>query len=94
MAEEIAAADCGIAIIFDHCWRFGRLMCNSASTEQKQRIIPEFVNEHRFIVGTMATEQNRGGTDNALKYDGNVMERTRPATVNTTSSTAATLRLE
>ena len=74
MAEEIAVGDCGISIIFDHCWRFGRLMCASANREQQERILPEFIDDHRFIVGSTATERERGGTDNALKYDGNVMQ--------------------
>lgn len=76
MAEEVGAADCGIAIIFDHCWRFGRLIAASGTDEQKNRIIPEFKEDHRFFVGTAATEAERGGTDNVLRYGGRQMATT------------------
>ena len=67
LAEELAAGDCGIAIIFSHCWRWSRAMPRVATREQQERYIPRFVADHRCVVGHPATEPERGGTDNVLR---------------------------
>ena len=76
LGEELAAADCGIAIIFDHCWRFGRLISTSGSERQQQKYIPMFRDDPDFWVGTTATEANRGGTANVLRTADEPMETT------------------
>lgn len=67
LAEELAVGDCGVAIIFSHCWRWSRAMPKIASRAQQERFIPQFVADHRAITGHPGTEPIRGGTDNALR---------------------------
>lgn len=76
IGEELAAADAGIAIIFDHCWRFGRLISTSGSAHQKQTYIPRFRDDPDFWVGTTQTEANRGGTAGVLRTSDEPMETT------------------
>jgi alkylation response protein AidB-like acyl-CoA dehydrogenase len=67
LAEELAVGDCGVAIIFSHCWRWSRAMPRIASRAQQERYIPRFAADHRCLVGHPATEPERGGTDNVLR---------------------------
>jgi len=76
LGEELGAADCGIAIIFDHCWRFGRLIGASGTERQKRRYIPMFRDDPDFWVGTTQTEAERGGTANVLKTSDEPMQTT------------------
>jgi acyl-CoA dehydrogenase len=67
LAEELAAGDCGIAIIFSHCWRWSRAMPRIANRQQQERYISRFVADDRCVVGHPGTEPDRGGTDNVLR---------------------------
>jgi alkylation response protein AidB-like acyl-CoA dehydrogenase len=67
LAEELAVGDCGVAIIFSHCWRWSRAMPRIASRAQQERYIPRFIKDDRCLVGHPATEAERGGTDNVLR---------------------------
>ena len=73
LAEELAAGDCGIAIIFSHCWRWSRAMVRVASRDLQQRYIPRFVSDDRCITGSPGTEPMRGGTANALRLGAEAM---------------------
>src|SRR5215208_6286654 len=87
LAEELAAGDCGLAIIFSHCWRWSRAMARIATREQQERYIPRFLDDHRCIVGHPGTEPDRGGTDNVLGLVPSRWPRLRDARAITISST-------
>jgi alkylation response protein AidB-like acyl-CoA dehydrogenase len=59
--EEIATADPGVAIYFNHTMKDIRQITRLASQEQKDDILPRFVADSRFLMAHAATEPAHGG---------------------------------
>lgn len=59
--EEFAAADPGVASVFNHVIKEVRLIDRLANKEQKKEFYEAYVNDDRFITGTAMTEPEHGG---------------------------------
>ncbi|MDG6995831.1 MAG: acyl-CoA dehydrogenase family protein, partial [Nitrososphaerota archaeon] len=68
VAEKIAKADAGVAIVMGHWWKECRLIANAGSQEQQQWFFPEFINDKRYMLATTMSE-SRHGSDHHLPYE-------------------------
>ena len=64
-AEELAAGDMGIAVIFDQVWKITHLIESLATEEQMQWFFPRFVEDDRYLLSAAFNEPDHG-TDSAL----------------------------
>ena len=69
LAEELAAGDMGLAVIFDQTWKITPVLTVAADEEQRARFLPPFQREHRFILA-VALNEPKAGSDNWLPYEG------------------------
>ena len=65
MGEEIAVGDLGIAVICDQTWKLSGFFNEAMNDEQRARFLPDFVNDHRFLLAVATTEPD---TDKGYRY--------------------------
>ncbi|MBI2881222.1 MAG: acyl-CoA dehydrogenase family protein, partial [Candidatus Tectomicrobia bacterium] len=58
LGEELAVGDLGVAVIFDQTWKFSYMFSDLMSDEQRSRWLPKFLNDHRCLLATGASEPN------------------------------------
>lgn len=73
--EEFAAADPGVASVFNHVIKEVRLIERLANEEQKKEFYEEYMKDESFITGTAMTEPEHGG-DRLTKPEGFSYETT------------------
>lgn len=65
MGEELAVGDLGIAVICDQTWKLSAFFNEAMNDEQRERFVPDFVNDHRFLLAIGSTEPD---TDKGYRY--------------------------
>ncbi|MEO8539886.1 MAG: acyl-CoA dehydrogenase family protein [bacterium] len=68
IGEELAAGDLGLAVIFDQTWKFIPLITTACSLEQRERFLPEFLRDPRFLLA-VAIHEDGAGSDHFLPYN-------------------------
>jgi alkylation response protein AidB-like acyl-CoA dehydrogenase len=58
--EEFAAADPGIAFVFNHAMKDVRQIERLATPEQKRWFYPEYVRDHRYLMASAGSEPEHG----------------------------------
>ncbi len=69
LAEELAAGDIGLAVIFDQTWKLTPLLSIAANEDQRSRYLPGFQSDHRAVLAVGLNEPE-AGSDNFLPYNG------------------------
>jgi alkylation response protein AidB-like acyl-CoA dehydrogenase len=69
LAEELAAGDMGLAVIFDQTWKITPVLSVAANDEQRARFLPPFRENDRFLLA-VALNEPKAGSDNWLPYTG------------------------
>jgi len=69
LAEELAAGDMGLAVIFDQTWKLTPLLSIAADEDQRARYLPGFQTDHRAVLAVGLNEPEVG-SDNFLPYNG------------------------
>ena len=69
LAEELAAGDMGLAVIFDQTWKLTPLLSEAADADQRARYLPPFQADHRFLLAVGLNEPE-AGSDHFLPYNG------------------------
>lgn len=59
-AEELAAGDMGIAVIFDQLWKITHLIASLATEEQMDWFFPRFVEDERHLLSAAFNEPAHG----------------------------------
>ena len=67
LAEELAAGDMGVAVIFDQTWKITRICLEWANQEQKDWFFKRFMPNHRAVLAICGTEPEHG-SDWVLRY--------------------------
>jgi alkylation response protein AidB-like acyl-CoA dehydrogenase len=60
VGEEIGWGDLGVAVTFDQTWKVIHFLDRVWNEEQRSRILPEFLEDHRFHLAVGMTEPNVG----------------------------------
>ncbi|MBT3351377.1 MAG: hypothetical protein HOJ95_16195 [Nitrospinaceae bacterium] len=60
VGEEIAWGDLGVAVTFDQTWKIIHFLDRVWNEEQRARILPSFLADHRFHLAVGMTEPNVG----------------------------------
>ena len=68
-AEEMAAGEMGIAVIFDQIWKIARIVDKMADDDVRERFFPEFVDDPRHLLAITLTEPDHG-SDYITDYEG------------------------
>lgn len=68
MGEELAAGDLGLAVIFDQTWKFIPLITTACSREQRERYLPPFLTDDRFLLA-LGLHEDGAGSDHFLPYN-------------------------
>lgn len=55
-AEELAAGDMGVAVIFDQTWKITQLIAALATDAQKDAFFPRFIDDDRFLLAIGVAE--------------------------------------
>ena len=58
--EELATADPGIAIYFNHSMKDVRAVARNATKEQRDRFFADFTSDHRYLTAHASTEPEHG----------------------------------
>lgn len=68
IGEELASGDLGLGVIFDQVWKFVPLITTACSDEQRERYLPEFMSDDRYLLAVGLHEDN-AGSDHFLPYN-------------------------
>ena len=68
IGEELASGDLGLAVIFDQVWKFVPLITTACSEEQRDRYLPQFMSDDRYLLAVGLHEDN-AGSDHFLPYN-------------------------
>lgn len=68
-AEEMAAGEMGIAVIFDQIWKIARIVDKMADENVRRRFFPDFVDDPRHLLAITLTEPTHG-SDYITDYEG------------------------
>lgn len=68
IGEELAAGDLGLAVIFDQTWKFIPLITTACSPEQRERYLPPFLADDRFLLA-LGLHEDGAGSDHFLPYN-------------------------
>lgn len=68
-AEEMAAGEMGIAVIFDQIWKNSRIIDRMADERVRERFFPTFVDDPRHLLAITLTEPDHG-SDYITDYEG------------------------
>lgn len=68
-AEEMAAGEMGVAVIFDQIWKIARIVDKMADEDVRERFFPEFVDDPRHLLAITLTEPAHG-SDYITDYEG------------------------
>jgi len=60
VGEEIGWGDLGVAVTFDQTWKIIHFLDRVWNEEQRSRILPDFLEDHRFHLAVGMTEPNVG----------------------------------
>ena len=63
--KELARGDSAIGKTFSQCWKWSQMIEKACSPAQRERFLPEFVSNHRFLLGKAGTEE-AAGSDNRM----------------------------
>ncbi len=68
VGEEVAAADLGVAVTLDQTWKISHLIYHMATPAQRDRLLRDFVADHRFHLAIAMTEPG-SGSDRYAYFD-------------------------
>lgn len=68
IGEELAAGDLGLAVIFDQTWKFIPLITTACSQAQRERYLPAFLADDRYLLA-LALHEDGAGSDHFLPYN-------------------------
>jgi alkylation response protein AidB-like acyl-CoA dehydrogenase len=68
-AEEMAAGEMGIAVIFDQIWKIARIIDKMGDEDVRDRFFTEFVDDPRHLLAITLTEPDHG-SDYITDYEG------------------------
>ena len=68
VTEEFAAADPGLTVAFDQCWKFSHLLAESIGDEQRERWFPLFMDDPECLLAIGITEPGHGSDNFGLVY--------------------------
>ncbi|MFN8615581.1 MAG: acyl-CoA dehydrogenase family protein [Dehalococcoidia bacterium] len=68
IGEELAAGDLGLAVIFDQTWKFIPLITTACSPGQRERYLPPFLADDRFLLA-LGLHEDGAGSDHFLPYN-------------------------
>ncbi|MFB6130447.1 MAG: acyl-CoA dehydrogenase family protein [Salinigranum sp.] len=68
-AEEMAAGEMGIGVIFDQIWKIARIIDKMADEDIRERFFSEFVDDPRHLLAITLTEPAHG-SDYITDYEG------------------------
>jgi len=66
--EELAAGDLGLAVALDQTWKFVPLITNACTGEQRERFLPAFLEDPRYLLA-IAVHEDNAGSDHFLPYN-------------------------
>ena len=68
IVEELSAADLGLGVIMDQTIKFIPLITTVCSDEQRQRFLPEFLADDRYLLA-VGLHEDGAGSDHFLPYN-------------------------
>lgn len=68
IGEELAAGDLGLAVIFDQTWKFIPLITTACSERQRERYLPPFLADDRYLLA-LGLHEDGAGSDHFLPYN-------------------------
>jgi alkylation response protein AidB-like acyl-CoA dehydrogenase len=68
VGEELAAGDLGLAVTIDQTWKFIPFITTACTNEQRERYLPEFLADERFLLA-LALHEDGAGSDHFLPYN-------------------------
>lgn len=68
IGEELSAGDLGLGVIFDQVWKFVPLITTACSEEQRERFLPQFMSDHRYLIA-VGLHEDTAGSDHFLPYN-------------------------
>jgi alkylation response protein AidB-like acyl-CoA dehydrogenase len=68
IGEELAAGDLGLAVIFDQTWKFIPLITTACSESQRDRYLPDFLADDRFLLA-LGLHEDGAGSDHFLPFN-------------------------
>jgi alkylation response protein AidB-like acyl-CoA dehydrogenase len=68
IGEELAAGDLGLGVIFDQTWKFVPFITTACTDEQRQRYLPVFLQDDRYLLA-VGLHEDQAGSDHFLPYN-------------------------
>ncbi len=62
---ELARGDGGVAKTFSQCWKWTPMICRLATDEQRERFLPQFLEDDLYLLGMGGSEPG-AGSDNRM----------------------------
>jgi alkylation response protein AidB-like acyl-CoA dehydrogenase len=68
IGEELGAGDLGLAVAMDQTWKLTPLLADGATSEPRRRLLEEFRDNPRFLMGSGSSEP-AAGSDQSLPFN-------------------------